>query len=279
MSAINSNTREKIKGYLEGFLDSVIEVNKRRKGLKFENPQAYLALKTGKPDLKPFHAAIIPAEFMAFSGFERSFSTTLGTTFEECARLIALDYYPEVHRAHIISGSVSQRAISELEKQVVSFQQARDKDYQAPTLDEMIAAVLDEREDSEMSSRSTQADLYIRTQDGIEYFFEIKTPQPNKDICYSLLNRILYDHLIRGLARPQVQSYAAFAYNPYGNEKADYRWSVARRYLPFEQATLIGNEFWRLIGGETAYAELLEIYAEVGHDKSKYLIESLRESE
>ena len=143
----------------------------------------------------------------------------------------------------------------------------------------MIAAVLDARDNGEVSTRTTQADLYIRTSQGVEYFFEIKTPVPNKDICYSLLNRILYNHLIRGLPRPQVLSYAAFAYNPYGNARADYRWSVAKLYLPFEQATLIGDEFWRLIGGETTYVELLDIYAEVGRDKSKYLIESLRASE
>ncbi len=279
MVAINDLTRAKIKGYLEGFLDSVIESNKRRKGLKFDNPSAYLALKTTKPELKPFHAAMIPTEFMAFSGFERTFSTKLGTTFEECARLIALDHHPEAHRAHIITGDASKHATTEVERQVLRFHQARNEADAPPSLDDMIGAVLNARDEGEVWQRSTQTDLYIRTAENIEYFFEIKTPVPNKDICYSLLNRILYIHLIRGLPRPQMLSYAAFAYNPYGNSREDYRWSVAKMYLPFEQATLIGNEFWRIIGGETTYSELLEIYAEVGRDKSKYLIESLRAAE
>lgn len=278
MPAINEITRANIKQLLEKFVDSVIEDNKRRKRLKFDNASAYLSLKSTKADLKPFHAALIPSQFMAFSGFERSFSTKLGTTFEECARLIALDYHADVYRNHDLTGMVSDHAIREVERQVLRFHQARDEADEIPTLDQMIAAVLDARDEGEMSPRDTRSDLYIRAHNGTEYFFEIKTPVPNKDICFSLTYRILYNHLIRGLPRPQVQSYAAFAYNPYGGTRADYRWSVAKRYLPFEQATLIGDEFWRIIGGETAYVELLEIYAEVGHDRSERIIDSLTQS-
>ena len=65
------------------------------------------------------------------------------------------------------------------------------------------------------------------------------------------------------------------AYNPYGPHRTDYRWSVAKMYLPFDEATLIGREFWTIVGGETTYEELLDIYAEVGRDKTKYILESL----
>lgn len=72
-----------------------------------------------------------------------------------------------------------------------------------------------------------------------------------------------------------VQSYFAMAYNPYGQMRADYRWSFARMYTPFDQAVVTGDEFWNIVGGPTVYEELLEIYQEVGHDKSKYMLDAL----
>ena len=65
------------------------------------------------------------------------------------------------------------------------------------------------------------------------------------------------------------------AYNPYGLTRADYRWSFARGYTPFDPAVVIGDEFWNIVGGPTAYEELLGIYQEVGHDKSKYMLDAL----
>jgi hypothetical protein len=261
MPAINEITREKIKGYLEGFIEGVIRDNKARTHQDFESPPKYLSRTSSKGKLKPFHAAIIPQDVMVLSAFERSFSTKLGNTYEYCAHLIALDHHAEAHRSHDIFSEVSYRALREVEIQISRFHELKEKgaSVKAPGLEEMINMVLSSRDDGEITRKSTRNDLFIRTHDGTEYYFEIKTPMPNKDICYKLTQRILMNPLIRGKARPQVQSYAAMAYNPYGNSREEYRWSVAKMYLPFEQATLIGNEFWRVIGGETTYMELLSL--------------------
>ncbi len=275
MSAISPITRAKIKGYLEAFIDRVVEQHNHRQIPVFENPRSYLGNSSSKPKLKPFHAAIIPNQLMRFNEFERSFSTTLGTTFEEAARLIALEHHAEVHRSYDIVGNVSRAAIKEIENQAVLFEHAAEIDDERPTLEAMIETVLNARDEGEVSERITRSDLYIRSHEGVEMFFEIKSPVPNKDQCFTIINRILRNHLIRGLPRPQVQSYFAMAYNPYGPERKDYKWSVAKMYLPFEQATLIGHEFWNIVGGPTAYEELLDIYHEVGRDKSKHIIDSL----
>ncbi|WP_051030560.1 TdeIII family type II restriction endonuclease [Halothece sp. PCC 7418] len=65
------------------------------------------------------------------------------------------------------------------------------------------------------------------------------------------------------------------SYNPYGSSREDYKWSYARNYMPFDDMVLIGEEFWNLIGGESAFEQLLNIYREVGEEKRKYLIEAL----
>ncbi len=54
-----------------------------------------------------------------------------------------------------------------------------------------------------------------------------------------------------------------------------YKWSQALNYTPFQEAVLIGNEFWNIIGGSSAYEELLDIYLEVGYEKSKYMLDAL----
>jgi hypothetical protein len=87
--------------------------------------------------------------------------------------------------------------------------------------------------------------------------------------------RLLRFHLLLGKKRPQLQAYYAMPYNPYGVTKADYKWSQALSYTPFHEAVVIGNEFWSIIGGPTTYEELLEIYLEVGREKSKYMLDVL----
>ena len=44
---------------------------------------------------------------------------------------------------------------------------------------------------------------------------------------------------------------------------------------PFNQAILIGHEFWNIVGGPGTYEELLEIYQEVGREKTKYILDTL----
>lgn len=82
-------------------------------------------------------------------------------------------------------------------------------------------------------------------------------------------------HLIRNSPRPRVQAYFAMAYNPYGPSRSDYGWTYALNYMPFDQAVVIGQEFWSMVGGPSTYSEVLEIYQEVGREKGKYIVDAL----
>jgi len=139
----------------------------------------------------------------------------------------------------------------------------------------MITAVLNARLDNDLEAKTVRVDLYIHAKDGTEYFFEMKSPKPNKGQCLEVLGRLLKFHLLRGVNRPNVQAYYAMPYNPFGQMKADYNWSVVKQYFPFEQAIVIGNEFWNIVGGKTAYEELLEIYLEVGTERGKDMLDAL----
>ena len=108
----------------------------------------------------------------------------------------------------------------------------------------------------DLETKVVRADLYILAKDGTEFLFEIKAPKPNKGQCLEVLQRLLRFHLLRGANRPQIQAYYAMPYNPYGATKADYKWTQAKNYLPFDQAVVMGNDFWNIVGGETAYEKL-----------------------
>src|SRR5690606_1680170 len=108
------------------------------------------------------------------------------------------------------------------------------------------------------------SDLFFRAYDGTEYYFEVKAPQPNKDKCLRIIRRLLTIYLIRNQTPPRVNALFAMAYNPYGASRSSYNWSVARAHLPFDEALVIGHEFWDLVGNYNTYVELLEIYREIG---------------
>jgi len=275
MTAISSNTRIKIKGYLEGFIQGLIDEYKGREILKADNAEEYLSRFSSNGELKPFQAALIPPALIRINQFERGLSTRLGNSIEECARLIALEYHQKALRGYDIKADVSLRAFAEAERQKENYESSTKTGQTRPSLEEMIAAVLQARCSDDLQTKSVRTDLYILAKDGTEYFFEIKAPKPNKGQCLEVTQRLLRFHLLRGKSRPQVKAYYAMPYNPYGRKKSDYKWSYAKKYMPFDDAVVIGSEFWNILGGETAYNELLEIYLEVGTEKSKYMLDTL----
>lgn len=169
MPAIRTTTREAIKAYLEVFIERLVKDYKKRPLPTLGSPKEYLAQKSGKGQLKPFHAAIIPTSLLRINEFERGFSTSLGTTYEECAKLIARDHHAEASRSYDIEGDVSEKALNEIEHQVTVFERVADSAHVKPTLDEMIEAVLESREEGEQAHRIARADLYIRAHNGTEF--------------------------------------------------------------------------------------------------------------
>ncbi|MFM5888984.1 MAG: TdeIII family type II restriction endonuclease [Dolichospermum sp.] len=275
MTAINNTTRAAIKGYLEGFIDGLVDEYKGRKILKPDNATEYLSRYSSNGELKPFQAALIPPELIRINQFERGLSTKLGNSFEECARLIALEHHQDVRRGYDIKAEVSLTAFAEAELQKQKYESAATNKQGKPSLEQMITAVLNARRSDDLELKIVRTDLYILAKDGTELFFEIKGPKPNKGQCLEVTQRLLRFQLLSGKNRPQVQAYYAMPYNPYGAKKTDYKWSCTVNYTPFNDAVIIGHDFWKIIGGETAYEELLEIYLEVGHEKSKYMLDAL----
>ena len=110
---ITKKTRNTIKGYLEGFIQGMVDEAKQN---GFDPKQLRPLRNESKAgDLKPFHESLLPDGILRVSEFERSFSTKLGTTFEECARLIAKSIHKNAERGYRVRGAISAKAIKRIE--------------------------------------------------------------------------------------------------------------------------------------------------------------------
>lgn len=268
---INKQTRISIKGYLEGFIDGLIQQHKpQEKPPRLQEfDMDYGESEPTDGSYKPFHEAIIPEQVLRVSSFERSFSTKLGSTFEECARLIASRKYKMAKRGFVATGQMPGASTTKIEELVNQI--ARDH---KPNFLQLIDEVL-KVEDETWVERPVVSDLYLEDKSGVRYFFELKSPKPNKGQCLEIAERLLRIHAITQENRPKVNAYFAMAYNPYGSRKEDYKHSFSLQYLDMKNEVLLGEEFWEVVGGKGTFGELLDIYREVGREKTKAMMDAL----
>ena len=109
MTAISPTTRATTKAYLEVFIEKPVDKYLRRVMPNICNPATYLTQR-----------AIIPPEMLRINEFGREFHSRLGTTYEECARPIALEHHSKAYRGYDRIGDVSLAAINEIEHQLYS---------------------------------------------------------------------------------------------------------------------------------------------------------------
>ena len=65
---------------------------------------------------------------------------------------------------------------------------------------------------------------------------------------------------------PKYEPYFALYYNPGGEEKKDYNWSMPSKIFDMinDPCVLIGKDYWEIVGGKDTYKDLLKIFKEVG---------------
>ncbi len=153
------------------------------------NPKELRPIRTSSKEgeLKPFHESLLPDGLLRITEFERSFSTKLGTTFEECAKLIGISVHKRAERGFHITGPVSTKAIKKIEA-VTSKIGSGGMRSKYPDL---VKDVIKLCKSGGGSNRTSIVDLYIETKSGEEMFFEIKSPKPNKGQCLEATARLL----------------------------------------------------------------------------------------
>lgn len=266
---INDITRATIKGYLEGFIEGLVQQYKPNDKLPRRGNRGGESMEATDGSYKPFHEALISEELQRVRVFERSFSTKLSSTFEECARLIALQNYKTAKCGYVATGRMPAASAARIE-QLVNQIAKEHKPNILNLIDDVLAI-----SDTRWVERPVVADLYLEDFNGRQFFFEIKSPKPNKGQCLEIAERLLRIHAITQKNRPQVNAFFAMAYNPYGTHKGAYKHSFSLQYLDMENEVLLADEFWTLVGGKGTLQELLDIYREVGQEKTKAMMDAL----
>ncbi len=251
---MKQKTKEKIWVYLEGFMQGL--VNKYDPKIIKDEVLEKALFDPAKGNYKPFHMALIPKELLRIQSFFRSFSTSLGQgVFEYIAKIVAEDSrrWKEVKRNSKFKATASSNVESFIDRFLEDVALGRVKPYPVS---------LPKPEDD--STKEIVVDLYLY--DGkTRYFIEIKSPKPNKDQTRRTKEKFLY--LLA--TYPDSKTYYGMPYNPYGEEKSEYRWSFTSMYFDIQNEVLIGSEFWDFVGGAGTYKELLELFREFGEEKGK----------
>ncbi|WP_198165825.1 TdeIII family type II restriction endonuclease [Agromyces laixinhei] len=220
--------------------------------------------------LRPFHAALLTPEAVAWSRLERSFSTSFGqSVVEKISRLVCLgagaDDARNQHETQVTLTTTqwdeATRIVREARTAGSGYVPRWDRD-----LDRMVSAGAFGVPDT----RRVISDLWWK-RDGIEHFLSIKTVKPNIDQTAQAKLDLL--HLAAEDSKREV--YFGLYYNPFGEEQSEYAWSPAARLfdLANDHPVLIGREYWDVLGGPGTYITLLETAAEAGHTTRSRVLE------
>lgn len=219
-------------------------------------------LQDAEGDVKPFHEALVPEGVLRTSDFERSFSTSLGTSFEEVAKLIGSSRFRRSERGFKFQVSIPRVALDTIDGVISDVS----SDGMRGRYTDFANSVASAYRGDLISRRALTIDLYLERDDGTEYYFEMKSPKPNKDQSVGAVRKLLTVHGAKGIAPPRLQTYYSMAYNPYGDSRSDYAESIARKYLDLNAMVLMGQEFWDFVGGGGCYEDVLDIFQEVGQE-------------
>ncbi len=246
---ISPASRGAILFILNGLVDSV---TKQYGGAK---PTYDVFAKKGKKE-KPFLYALFP-DIVRPSEIERSTSGKMGNAVRDVAKQVALGAGHRAEIEYVVHGAATGEVIDYINKLVRPKRGKEKPEDPADITKEMeTIRVLNAGSKAE---HDVTIDLFVESQ-GEEYYFDLKTPQPNADQPREMKSKLMR---ARALRLPKdVHGHAVFYYNPKGLEGKHV---VAPAYLDHAGGeVLVGKDFWDMLAGPGTYEELIELIQAVG---------------
>ncbi len=218
--------------------------------------------KNKEPDAKPFHERLIGKERMALFSFIQGLNTSFGTgIFESVAGLLAKPNFktvkPQIKAGTLISEEAF-KVIQNIMTELISARSLPDKEAEI----ERIRKVC--QKGDLIKVKPTKVDVFLESENGELYFFDIKTVKPNLG-GFKEFKRTILEWVATVLANDpnaKVNTLIAIPYNPY-DPKPYNRWTM-RGMLDLPNELKVAEEFWDFLGGEGAYNDLLDIFERVG---------------
>lgn len=215
-----------------------------------------------EPAVMPFHTRLLGKDRLALYSFIHSLNTNFGTTiFEPVAIALAKNNFKSA-RKHIVSGTqISTAAQFEIQKIMDELTAAHIKPNKLKEVD-IIRKVCQKGE--MRTVKPTIVDVYLESNNGELYLFDIKTAKPNKGGFIEFKRTLLIWSAVVLAENPnaKVNTLIAIPYNPY-EPKPYSRWTMAGM-LDLDNELKVAAEFWDFLGGEGSYNDLLDCFERVG---------------
>jgi Type II restriction endonuclease, TdeIII len=216
-----------------------------------------------EPSVMPFHTRLLGKDRMALFSFVQSINTTLGVSvFEDMAVIIARPHFKRATSQYKeFNDTVSDEAQRLIQSLMNDLTTARIKPNKPAETRQILAVA---RSGKMLKIKRPRIDFFVETNDGVEYYFDLKTAKPNlgefKDFKRMLLEWIA----IRGAldTKMKIRTLLAIPYNPYEPEPYQ-RWTL-QGMLDLNDEILVAEEFWDFLGGENTYQNLLDVFEQVG---------------
>jgi len=240
--ALNSDQKEQIR--------QVITTCLRNKFLSYKPESSNM----------PFHFRLLGRDRMALYSFIHSLNTSFGTSiFQPAAVALATGRFAKIESQY----SVGTEIFSDCQQKIQSIINALTI---APKPDKLkeIETLRNSLTGSINKLNPAKVDLFVETEGGEQYFFDLKTVKPNKGDFQKYKQTLLEWVGITLTANKniKVHSLLGITYNPY-EPKPYSRWTMAGM-IDVENELKIAEEFWDFLGGEGAYNDMLDCFEEAG---------------
>lgn len=208
----------------------------------------------------PFHFRLLGKDRMALYSFMQSLLTTFGTSiFEPVAAALAKTKFARVETQYVVGNTIysqCQQCVQTIINEL-TIQAKPNKINELSRLNNSLSGEIN-------SLRPMKVDLFLETETGEQYLFDLKTAKPNKGDFQKYKQTLLE---WAGIAYTndkdlKVHSLIAIPYNPYHPEPYQF-WTLAGM-LDLKEELMVAERFWNFLGGEGAYDELLECFESAG---------------
>jgi type II restriction enzyme len=208
----------------------------------------------------PFHYRLLGKDRMALFSFIQSLNTTFGTSiFEPVATAIAKKHFAKVEAQYIVGRAIycnCQHKIQEIINDLTVNPQP-DKLKEISLLRNSLSGSIN-------NLKPAKVDLFVETENGEQYLFDLKTVKPNKGDFQKFKQTLLeWAGIALTLNKDtNVHTVISIPYNPY--EPQPYqRWTMAGM-LDLKHELMVAEEFWDFLGGKGAYNVLLDCFEKAG---------------
>jgi len=213
---------------------------------------------------KPFFEAIFSKRAVNLASLIQSFYTSFGTSiYEQMAVLLARKNAGYVvERQYVLLGEIdphTETLINDMHLEILRSQKSGSKN-------ELIQRIRNSiRPGSPKKDPESIVDLFVKTNLGQEFYFDITSVKPNIKEFRALKKKLLRWAALRLSVEKSsdVKTMLAIPYNPYHPEPYD-RWTAGNLFD--EGELLVGADFWDFLADEKVYEELLDVFKEVGRE-------------